>query len=397
MKIRLKCFYYPAAIGLSLAVSACGNSTVQKDSGTCEESGRVEVPANPETGAKSYCAKGSLEQVCNLRDLKLDPATRECVAVTDDDVRMLYLDDRSSALRRLDAPVLSLCLAGPAYSRLSHDVQSSFKEKLLRGANLWLAPLAELGLPDLASRLAIIEPTGSCPSDAFASIRIVDDTFPDCKADRRACVQYEISTINFRSADGLTDEVVVHEFGHIFGMDDLYVDKELRPEDPADLVTGCLKGFFGSTMCHERPSLGPADIVGIKNMYCAVTGNENCKKPRTWNQAYFGHSLGSCWPVDYKESDVSFHLAYDRGRALNNETPYSGNLYYSEIANDQVVMKGEAVEVVGKSGLEPSSDVFSTLEIAPKDGGSSLIWDIKDSKLSGNPVNCSLNQWLNKS
>jgi hypothetical protein len=386
---HLKILNLIAGLTLLPTIWACGNrSTVQKDSGSCEETGRVLVPANPETGRKAYCSAATSEQICNLRDQKLDRETNECVPVTDDDVRMLYLNDQPSALNRLDQDVLSICLGGDTYSQLSEDSKFSLKQKLLQGATIWLTPLLELGLPSFENRIAFVEPGESCPDRPLARVMVVNDTFSTCKINRRACVLYENATIYFR-IDGLTDEVIVHEFGHIFGMADLYVDPEQRPDDPADFVTGCLKGFFGSTMCHERLDLGPADLAGIKNMYCAIKGHGKCKRPKSWQTAYFGAELTTCSSVDEEESFL-FQLKYDRKRALLNQAPYSGKVIEDyETGSEEI-----AVDVDGD--LDPNG-TQSKIELRDTNTGMSrYTWDVKESKLSDKPMNCQVNPWFTK-
>lgn len=371
---------------LLFILAACGDkSAVQRDSGSCEESGRVLVPANPETGASARCVIGTPEQVCNLRDLKLDPVTNECSPVTDEDVRMLYLFDQNSALRHWDSPTLAICIDGDAYPLLSGDDQQSLREKLLRAAQLWLAPLEELGVSDVQKRLVIIEPKNACPINKIARVLVVADPSAPCESDRRACVHYAESLMYLRNTDGLTDDVIVHEFGHIFGLADLYIDKEFRPTDPADYVTGCLTGFFGSTMCHSRSDLGPADLVGIKNMFCAVAPNANCKKPKAWNRAFFGTDLAFC--TGGVENEISFSFLYDRGKALLNQVPYSGNL-------TNKTATGASVQIVETNENPPVAETYSILEFAEIDTTTKYTWDIPASTLSGAPLNCTLAPWF---
>ena len=347
------------------------------------------MPANPETGAKSYCAFGTSEKLCNFKDLGFDPTTNECVPLKEDDVRMLYLGDSPSALNRLDGEVISICLGGDAYPVLPLYSQDAFKNQLKRGANLWLAPLADLGLPSFEDKISFIEPAESCPASPFAKVYVVNDTLPNCKASRRGCVLYNEAAIYFRAADGLTDEVIVHEFGHLFGMDDLYVDIELRPGDPADFVTGCLKGFFATTMCHERADLGFADVVGIKNMYCAITGSETCSKPKSWRNAFFGTNLATCTSVD-TETEISFQLSYDRNRALLNEVPYSGVLIENNASGSREVF-------IDAVNYNVPTDLYSMLHLDEKGPGSANYnWNIKESKLSEKPITCQMNPWLAK-
>jgi hypothetical protein len=368
----------PTAITIMCLASGCGSkSSIQRDSTSCEETGRVTVPANPETGAPSRCVSGATqEQICHLKDMKHDQVTNDCVPVTAADMRMLYLHESYSALSRLDQQFISICVGGDAWAAMPGDQRDDVTNKLLHATTAWLEPLREVGLSEFESRLSLVETSAGCPVDALTKVEIVSET-PIC-SHRRGCVVPDQSTMYLRVGDGLDEAVILHEFGHTFGLADLYIDTVFRPEDPPDSVTGCVKGFFGSTMCHNRTELGPADIAGIRNMYCTVSDSATCPAPASWSHAFFGSLLATC-----NSDDSFFTLSYDRSLALSG-VPYGG--FYKEIDQEQINVTGSDID-----------GNFAALSMVSEDGSRTLKWNIDAATLDGQAVTCDpIAPWLLK-
>lgn len=184
-------------------------------------------------------------------------------------------------------------------------LRSQLESGVRKAFSAWMEPLQAVAdkLPKLMNfhfgtivkELSSTEfPTdGLCPSSTDLTI-IHLDTLKQVMSEDRAFVTDEKIWLG-KGQDA--DFIILHEFGHIMGLEDTYIEGE----------SGCRKGFRDSVMCqaYKWRSLQANDWVGAQRSYCLQTDGAH---PNCFNHEK--RELLSFIPTWVKDDDYTSYNSY---------------------------------------------------------------------------------------
>lgn len=311
---------------LAASLSACGTGSSSHedigvlDAATCAKLGQIFIPGNAERRTPDRCAVvTSGEALCHLSDQKFDPATRACVAAAESDFPQRYLPDAASLLSRVKGAVTEVCVGGPAYGELDRGEKVALGAALEKSVHAWLATVQDLAPAGLGQTVSLIVAPAPCPATRAFDVRLIVDPVASCGLPRGGCVVPSESVMYLVPRQGTDLATVLHEVGHIMGIQDYYYDPQLENDGLGDAITGCIKGFFGSVMCHPRRELGPADRAAMRKLYCALSDAAACPKPAAFDRAHYGDALMTC---EATESTPPVDAPYRDDFARRAQFPY---------------------------------------------------------------------------
>ncbi|HET9240230.1 MAG TPA: hypothetical protein VFO10_23405 [Oligoflexus sp.] len=218
---------------------------------------------------------GETNESCLAKQMML--LGEECIPRNGDPGKsyQTYLGAYAPFIQSLQKDVIDVCVLTQSDSSSLRDQLESGTKKALAA---WMEPLQFVAdrLPKLINfHFALITrsvtstdlPTGElCPKSTDLTI-VHLDTLKQVFSENRAFVTYEKIWLG-KGQDA--DIVILHELGHIMGLNDTYIEGG----------SGCRKGFRDSVMCqaYNWQSLQANDWVGVQRSYCLQTDgvHPNC-------------------------------------------------------------------------------------------------------------------------
>lgn len=160
-------------------------------------------------------------------------------------------------------PSIELCIRGVAQS-------TEWEEKIRKATLAWIEPMRTMSSDPLTSVINITFLNGSCSDTATrkfdGEINIsVNYTAATYQGDRPRMV---LSTEGYYASY----RVILHEFGHMFGLQDTYI----RPQGGSGRSGNCMPGQPQSLMCNTSLFEAPQedDIAGLAVIFAELFPNE---------------------------------------------------------------------------------------------------------------------------
>ncbi|WP_141732819.1 hypothetical protein [Oligoflexus tunisiensis] len=258
-----------------------------------------------------------------------------------------------------------------------HGIRLKLEKEIRKAVFSWIEPLKTVS-HSMPRSIGFVYPdfsrsepddgsaTQKCPATRDATIFYLGNLSGTVYGDEDRAFANSEGKVIWLSHDSLRPGTILHEFGHIFGLADIYIE---------DAWT-CRKDFPNSIMCQsEWNSVMPTDKVAVQRNYCLFTDGEhpNCfnheKKellsflPKRRRSPIFDHSFRDPYlTCENEKSRFSFQpFSFLLGPKFLSHEP--GETYFLGLyASDPSAID----EVYGKESFQTTFSVENMSEL-PKD------------------------------